>query len=306
MAVTLKEFTKKEYEKFTFILGNRPVDASYARKKRREIEHNGNCIPQIKEWILTINEKNEIVDGQAHWKAILEYNKKYPKCPIQTISCCVEKDAGLDRAKEINNNVHTQWKEKDYFASYIACGYADYEVLQRYRSTPAGKACGLSVVLRVCGYLEDENAERKFKKGEFVMFRTDEKDIMEILDAIAKCKTALTKTIGHRSVSIPAFMKCLMVKDVNRAMLAEKVSCPPINARNFQYAFTEERAVKNIEICYNYKLDKLSPARLEIFSLYRDTTSVNWTQLRSFVKLPTKKVNIPKKGTLQDDGVVPV
>ena len=309
MAVTLRELTREEYENLALIKGNRPVNTSYTRKKRREIEHN-NCILQRKEWMLTINDRNEIVDGQAHWAAILQFNERHPKHPIKTVSCCVEPGTGLNRAKEINNNVHTQWKEKDYFASFIAQGYTDYETLQRYRSTEAGKACGLPIVLRVCGYLEDKDANRKFKNGEFVMVRQDEEDIMSMLSNIARCKSALVRAIGDRSVSIPAFMKCLLILDMDRNMLSDRVNHPPINNRNFRYAFTEEEAVRNIELCYNHRIGASNPARLDIVNRYRDVRSTNWTQQRSATRQPALRIaptrGAIRHGSLHDNGVVPV
>ena len=171
--------TLEQYQNYTFILGNRHTNRTFVNKLRRQLERDNGVVPNTVEWIITVNSRGQIVDGQCHWQAVMDYNAKHAKNPIPSIVIIIEPNACLERAKEINNT-RTGWKEKDYFDSYIDLGYTDYVTLRRIRETRAGGTCGLTVVLQVCGSLENKNALSEFKKGEFVMIREESK-AMEML-----------------------------------------------------------------------------------------------------------------------------
>ena len=325
--------TLSRYQNYRFILGNRGTKRTYVNKLRRQLEHNNGEVPDTVEWIITVNGRGEIVDGQCHWQAIMDYNTRHPKNQIQSIFVIVETNAGLARAKEINNT-STKWKEVDYFDSWIALGHSDYAVLRRIRQTEAGKACGLAIVLRVCGYLEDKDADRKFKNGEFEMIR-EEDNAIEMLGYIARCHRMLGDAFGTKQLALITFAKCLLIPGIDKEHLVRRVSRPAIEARGFHYSISADGIVSNINIVYNRELSNTRVSRLDIVNLYRDVQEYNWHNMRSATRQPNLRTNrprpvsnpdpdpnppagagalrpphvntpLPRRRTLRDDGVVPV
>lgn len=282
--------TLEQYVTFKFMKGNRKTKKSKVNKFRRTIEQNGGILPATRDWIITINELNEIVDGQNHWQAIMNYNDKHRRNKIAAVEVIVEPGARLDRAKEINN-ASSKWEEIDYFDSYIELGNSDYETLRRIRNTPYGKSCGLTTVLQVCGYLEDRNVISKFRKGEFEMIR-EESDAIKMLERIAACKKILGEAYGTQSIAVLAFARCLLIPGINKEHLVRRVMHPDVTARGFRYSVAEANIVKNIEIMYNRDLKNTGVERLDISGLYKDVQCYNWQSARGAVRSPNKKIII--------------
>ena len=323
--------TLEQYVTFKFMKGNRKTKKSKVNKFRRTIEQNGGILPATRDWIITINELNEIVDGQNHWQAIMNYNDKHRRNKIATVEIIIEPGARLDRAKEINNS-KSGWEEVDYFDSYIELGNEDYATLRRIRNTPYGKSCGLTTVLQVCSYLEDKNVLKKFRNGEIEMIR-EELEATKMLKNIATCKKILGEAYGTQSVAVLAFARCLMIPNINVDHLVNRVLHPDMRARNFRYSVVEEKIVENIEIMYNRNLKDTNVEPLNISDMYKDVQSHNWQNMRSAQRLPSKRKNqiIPpilpnssveesalhascvnavishsRQNSLRDNGVVPV
>lgn len=282
--------TLEQYVTFKFMKGNRKTKKSKINKFRRTIEQNGGILPATRDWIITINELNEIVDGQNHWQAIMNYNDKHRRNKIAAVEVIVEPGARLNRAKEINN-ASSKWEEVDYFDSYIELGNSDYKTLRCIRNTPYGKSCGLTTVLQVCGYLEDKNVISKFRKGEFEMIR-EESDAIKMLERIAACKKILGEAYGTQNIAVLAFARCLLIPGINKEHLVKQVMHPDVTARSFRYSVVEANIVKNIEIMYNRDLKNTGVERLDISNLYKDVQCYNWQSARNAVRTPNKRTAV--------------
>lgn len=289
MALEIRPVEKKDFDVFTLIRGNRRTKKSYVNKLRRILEANNGVIPNTREWIITINEKGQIVDGQCHWEAIQKYNEKHKRNPIVTIPCIVESGAGLDRAKEINNK-NTKWKDSDLIQSWIDLGHEDFAVLKRILDTPEAKACGATLVYRICGDLDDSSIHKKIVDGTFRMMR-DENDpegrtgAMDIMRRVAICKDSLHHNFGDRSVSVPVFIKCQMIRELDLDRLTERVRCAHINLRGFRHANYEDGVLRNLNLVYNERLPR--DERIDIPGLYEDRRAHNHINRRSAVRRPT-------------------
>ena len=300
-----------EYSQLTFILGNRAVNPSYTKKLRLEIEHNNGQIPARKDWILIINDKNEVVDGQCRIEAVRQYNARHPKNTIPTIACTVEPGAGLKRAQAVNN-ANTKWKTSDYIYSNIKLGRMDYAFLQTILDNGLmNKAGGLKIALGVCMGFDTPALMSKFRKGEFKMLRT-EADATELLNYLSDCRVRLNKSFGHYSYVAPVFFKCLFLrdrthKDIDRERLKDKINHVDIswkgkvNGRKKNFMFSDDPVdiLNNIHIAYNHGLTETNPRYFNIYGAYMDVGSYNFLHSRGSI--------MPKlRDSLRDNGVVPV
>ena len=295
--MTVLKMKKEKYETLTFIKGNRRTQTSYVNKKRKEIEAEDK-LPDTREWILEINEKNEIVDGQCHWEAIMQYNQKHPKKAIKEISYILRIGADLDTAKEVNNK-NTRWKDSDLIQSWIDLGHEDFIPLQRILTTPEAKTCGRTLVFNICNILDDKNVHKKIVDGTFTMQRKED-DAMDLIRCVAACKKSLHDSFGHRTVSIPVFLRCLLVKDIDRGRLVERVKRPNLKLKGFQYSNKEDDILQDIELVYNEKIETVK--RVDILDCYKDVVNYNRVNAKNARKLPLKKLPLEE----EDNGVIPV
>ena len=302
MDLELTYLNTDEYAALTFILGNRAVNESYVKKLRLEIEHNGGNIPARKDWILVINDKNEVVDGQCHIEAIRQYNRRHQKKTIPMIACTVEPGAGLDRAKELNNS-NTKWTDKDHIHSNIQLGHMDYVFLSRVMDSGLLKrAGGLKVVLGVCMGFDTPGLKNKFHKGEFEML-CNESFAIEMLGYLARCRACLNKTFGHYSSAAPVLFDCLRLrdtfteKDIERARLeaainnADRNWTGRINGHTKRFMFSDNPTdiLNNIHIAYNHGLRKGDPAYFDVVNVYEDVKCHNHQNARNAHQEPTRR-----------------
>ena len=291
-----------EYEMLRFILGNRAVNPAKVKKLRLEIEHNDGQIPARKDWILVINDKYEVVDGQCHIEAIRQYNRKHPKKMISTIACTVEPGAGLDRAKEINN-ANTKWKTRDYIYSAIQLGHTDYVFLQTVLDNGLMKrAGGLNIVLGVCMGFDEPSLKSKFYRYEFEM-RRSEQEAVELLNYLANCHDRLNKDFGHYSYAAPVFFKCLLLrdaytdKDIDRTRLQDRIRSVNVgwtgricgHRKRFVFSVDPVDILNNIHIAYNHGLNESDPEYFDIANVYKDIESHNHSQVRGAYRPPNRR-----------------
>ena len=105
-------YETKDYEKFTVMTGNRPIDGARKAKVRESIKKVG-----LIRYPILVNERMEIIDGQARFAVCLEDG-----LPVYYM---VEAGIGIKECIQMNIN-QTNWKIVDYIESYAAQGNKNY------------------------------------------------------------------------------------------------------------------------------------------------------------------------------------
>ena len=108
-----------EYDKFKKLLGNRNVSDKRIKLLIKSIQENGFLNSSI-----IVNEKMEIIDGQARFEALRRLNKP--------IIYCIHKGAGLKECVDLNIK-QGNWTLDDYCDSYITCGNDNYIRLEKLK-----------------------------------------------------------------------------------------------------------------------------------------------------------------------------
>lgn len=290
MSIESTKINKERYEKLTLIPFDRPVDPFWTKKYRLDIEHNGGKIPQRTEWCITINEKDQILNGKNRRAAVMQYNELHPKTPIKEMSCFIEpyyvgEDANLKRAQELNNK-NTRWKDDHYIGSFAMRGDSSYIKLQNILKLAGAKKCARKIIYQICSDLDDEMIHSKLIKGDFV-FSRDEDDAKELIAYVADCKDKLKK-FGHTSISIPVFIRAMLIKNIDRNHLANRVK----NPGNLKVTLSDtlEGIMKNFNKVYNGRLTANdSPEPLNLVEGWKTVAAYNQIQKANQRKEPKKR-----------------
>lgn len=107
-------FETKDYDKFTFVDGNRGINVSHLSRLKRSMRLQYLIRPII------VNEHFQVIEGQHGLVAA-----KSLDLPIRYI---IAPGYGLDEVN-IYNSTMKKWGEKEYLESYCALGFEDYLIL---------------------------------------------------------------------------------------------------------------------------------------------------------------------------------
>lgn len=107
----------KDYEMFNFMQGNRSIDPQNLKRIMQSMSENYLVSP------ITVNEKNEIIDGQHRYTAA-----KALDLPIRFIVC---KNYGLNEVQTLNSN-SKNWNTVDYLNSFCELGYEEYHKVRLF------------------------------------------------------------------------------------------------------------------------------------------------------------------------------
>jgi hypothetical protein len=115
----LEVFSTKNFEKFSFISGNRMVSKSHVATLKRSIEKKN----MLKYVPIIVTPKFEVIEGQHRLKAAEEL-----EVPIYYI---VATDVDFSDIAVLNNTVKT-WRPEDYMETFISKGIEDYQTLKDF------------------------------------------------------------------------------------------------------------------------------------------------------------------------------
>lgn len=296
--IELITLNKKEFEALKHLKGNRPLNPTKYNKYRRELEQDPTVLSR-RDWIIIVNKEGEIIDGQNHWKAVMEYNRKHKKCQITSMQCTVEEVSGLaavQRAKDINNS-KSKWTFKEYLESYIELGYVSYIRFKNLMQHAEAKGLSNDDKLLVCSDFEATGLMSKFNRGEFVIIREDD-DIVELMGYLSKIRPVLVDIYGPSDLVVPAFLRCSQIPDFDMERFIDKLKKP---TKDIHYEKHLDDILKNFNKMYNHKLDKNSQKRTDIVKQYAVVTAYNFYQEDNATRTPTLKDDYnfskPKKAT---------
>lgn len=147
------------YDMFKFTRWNRAVEKARVKKIMQSVKKHGYITSPV-----IINEKNEIIDGQARVTAFRELG-----IPVEYI---VHPGAGRAECVAMNMN-QTNWKDRDYIKSYASDGSEDYCRLKLLL-----EEAGMSLPITMCAIRGDcvfsgGPASRAIREGSVVCTKED-------------------------------------------------------------------------------------------------------------------------------------
>lgn len=170
-----------DYDKFSFLTGNRSVEKQRIEKIRKSIEAVG-LIPAP----IICNEKGEIIDGQGRYMTCKEM-----KLPIYYM---VIDGLGLDACVQMNIS-GTKWTKMDYINSYADRGNETYKFLQslieKYRLP-------VDVTIVTCTDRQCIKFNSTVENGEFYIDPKNYPEIVETLNYLAEFKNAISSLNGRK------------------------------------------------------------------------------------------------------------
>lgn len=135
---TIAVFQTEDYNQFTLIKGNRPLNQKKIKKIIAEIESGNDMLRYYPIQVKVVEDKLRILDGQ-HRCFICQKLKR----PVYFILVTEEKS--MQDIAKVNSNVE-KWKDEDFINCYINTGNKNYELIDSYRKE-FGFAVGICLKL---------------------------------------------------------------------------------------------------------------------------------------------------------------
>ena len=283
MPVKLKALKKEEFENLKHLIGNRPENKSKYNKFRRELEQDLSVLSR-REWIIVINNQDEIIDGQNRLRAVLEYNKKHKKTPITVVQCTLEHvtgDAAIARAQELNS-AKEKWKESDHLESWIERGLMEYAELKRYLHMPCAKGLSSNDIYLICGDFDNKHAKKDMQNGTFHIQR-EEEDIVKLMKQLGQVKKILLGSYGPSTIVIPMFLRCTQIRNIDVTRLINKLNRP---TQLIHYSNRPDEILKHFDKMYNYR----ETDTLDLVQGYNVVQSYNTIQKENAKVSPRLKI----------------
>jgi hypothetical protein len=230
-----------DYTIFKKMDGNREVLPGNVRQLVRSMVDNGNLTQNVP---VLVNEHMEVVDGQHRLAALQQLG--WP------VYYRIEEGLGLSVVQALNN-AGRNWSWKDYASSHAA-HIPDY---QKFLDLANEFGIGFGVVIMYCGENDSKSRNRTatFNAGDF-RFKSYErtKELLQIAGDI-------TSMIGlNRATLWRAIYKVLNRSDIDLKRLVHKVEL--FGSQIIKPVVGEEDYLREIEDCYNYKVEEANRARL--------------------------------------------
>ena len=228
-------YETNNYDFFKPIEGNRPVDEKRVKRVMESIKSIG----QLKIPVL-INDKREIIDGQARGAACKRLN-----IPVYYV---VQAGADIRDVRAANQN-STNWTVDNYISSYAETGNVSYRYLQilieRFRKTFGSSR----VILYACkGAIMDTN---KLKFGKLEISPEQYMHAEYLLTKLSEYVGIFKRIDGRREYYYYVLLFCMDDPEVDNNRLHEKVymlQASLIPVSNMM------QALEQIERVYNNKV----------------------------------------------------
>lgn len=232
-----KIYVTEDYEKFSFLRGNRDVTAGRKSKIKESILEVGYiCNPII------VNEKFEIIDGQGRFSVLKEM-----KMPVYYI---VVPDTGLNECIAMNIS-NTRWGYMDFIKSYANKGVLSFILLQELMN----EYRWLGVSTLYCACRDFFNApNRSLRTGSLELSAEDVQHGCENLEIFKWLKEVDKKKLNG---GLQTLVKCVCflcdIPEVDKDKLSDKLKDNIYNLRKFGDA---ESCFSAIEEIYNFNSKK--------------------------------------------------
>ena len=259
-------FRTTNFKAFKHVCGNRTEVENRVKKIEASVAQIGYIdVPII------VNEKMEIIDGQARYE--------YCKRTNTPIAYCIKEGLNIDHCIAMNIS-STNWGIMDYISSYAARGRQSYILAERFINESPYL---LSPTMWALTGTATNNNSNKIKSGNFEITQDDfirGKNIIEYWkrfdDIVTNRKTEFLEAIGY----------CYLMDCVDNEALVRKVHQRP---RDFQTIATITDAIDVLEDVYNVRtrnrvyieteyfkyLDKISKGFADLLKLKRKARGVD-------------------------------
>jgi hypothetical protein len=222
---TVPIFQSEDYNQFTFIKGNRPLNQRKIERIISEINSGNDMLKYSPIQVKVTDDKLKIIDGQHRFFI----SKKLAR-PVHFI--IVHEEKSIQDIARINSNVE-KWKDIDFINCYITAGINDYQILKNFLND-YGFSVGVSLMLlnkgtpgNATGAIEDLN--EKFQQGTFQVKCLDEAknfaDQVKLFSSFKNWRSrafvlAIFRIIGAGKVS---FTDVVAAFNKNQSLLKEHV-----------------------------------------------------------------------------------
>ena len=248
--------TTTDYSLFRRLKGNRSV----LPKRKKEV------IDSIKKygWLsmpIVVNEKMEIIDGQARFEALKELGMpiEYYIVPGLTIDDC-----------RIINEIWTKWKTENYVESYAEMGTEDYnrvKYLMNYYDVP------LNVIISAKNNRtgHGKNGGRDFKKmrdGRMTFSESDYIYVSRIMNIYKRYRMAFNRFGGRTNTKDNVIFYLIQYGDRGGKIDHDRVieslmTCDPQTIYNTGF----DRLLESVQNAYNF--NKAKKNRIYVYEEYR-------------------------------------
>ena len=222
-----------DYDKFSFIRGNRPVNESHVSNIMKSMK-DGELISPI-----IVNEKKQITEGQHRFTSWKRLGR-----PVKYI---VGKGYGIKETQAYNSN-QKNWSVDTVVQSYAELGYKDYAKLIEIQNK-------YSFATTLCAGLLNGHTNRmptdSLKKGEFKITHLD--FATTIGECIKKIETYCPNAVRQRNF-ILAFSKCYKVDGFDFTTFLKRLKHRALYMDKFSGKVVIWREL--IQEVYNYKTPK--------------------------------------------------
>lgn len=224
-------YLTKDYDKFTFVKGNR--SRKHAAKIKRSTEKVGQLMVPI-----LVDTDFRVLDGQGRLTAWQEMGLPIPYVVTESVQ--------VSTIREINN-ASTTWKTDDYIDSFAEMGITDYAFLRRMVDLYAGKLPKRVIQAVLSGRMACSGTQQ-IKDGDFQVTRGAE-EINAELEFLASLKMP-TSTRGRKEYLYPVLAFCYESEDICTEALVRQWEA----YADMVSGLTDTKAAaEEIEKVYNYK-----------------------------------------------------
>lgn len=220
-----------DFSIFKIITGNRTEIERRKQKIAKSVEDVG-YIPAP----IIVNEKMEIIDGQARYA--------YCKESETPIAYYVIEGLTIDDCIAMNISA-TNWGLKDYISSYADRGFLSYVFVEKFISN---SPYGLDLSLWALAGTTSRNLSAKIKSGTLNITEDDYKKGIEIIDFWQQFDDVAT---NRKTEFLIALGYCYLIPVVNNDMLVKKIHQ---NSRGFSQIANVLDAIELIEDVYNTRI----------------------------------------------------
>lgn len=240
------------YKLFKPLAGNRPVEQRRIDKLVKSIGSIGQLVP------IVVNEKNEIVDGQARIAALEKLNM-----PIAYI---VMPGYGPKECREMNSS-QTGWTAASYIKSYADLGVSSYIYLQsltREYDLPMN-----AILSSVSPLVNKRMGPLGIKSGEFSMTADEYEEARRVLDYVSQFTPEIRNVKGRLEYYYMAIIVCYRnMPAVDNAKLLRSVQ-----TYGYKLGAVDciDAAMGELEQVYNYR----NPTKVFLQGEYRRYVSEN-------------------------------
>lgn len=230
-----------DYSYFQFMKENRSITELRKKKVRKSIRDNGYIYNPI-----IINEKREIIDGQARFEVLKEMNLPvdYTICNGLTAKHCAALNANT-----------TPWNLMDFMESYMQQGIQDYGYLFYLVKKYEDDGIGINaIVFAINGTVESR--QKVIKNGCFKCSEYQYEEAIKSLDYLRKFMPTMKKIQkGRQTLMCIAIMFAHKFGLVDSDRLLEKFRLY-YTSEIAPYYTNMETALRTLNEIYNYRLSK--------------------------------------------------